>query len=108
MATDGPDPAPCAQDIYRDGTVVHQVHSVSSNRMEGWVRKVAADSGQRVDWHFFAGWAVVKAIGDIDAVDAAIEKNLPELERLQASSMRELAYPSRRDVGSPSHPEVKP
>lgn len=87
MATDGPDPAPCDAEVYRNGTVVLQGHSVSSNRMEGWVKKIAAESGQRVDWHFVAGWAVVKALGDIAAVNAAIENHIAELSDLQKASM---------------------
>lgn len=87
MATDGPDPIPCDEDVYRNGNVVHQVHSVSSNRMEGWVKKIAAESGQRVDWHMAAGWCVVKALGDIEAVDRAIDKNMNELYALQRATM---------------------
>jgi hypothetical protein len=87
MATDGPDPTPCDYDIFHSGKIVYQTNGVSSNRMEGWVRKVAEESGQRVDWHFVAGWAIVKMLGDIDAVDAAIKKHLPELDRLRAESL---------------------
>lgn len=87
MATDGPDPTPCADDIYRKGEIVLQIHSVSSNRMEGWVQKIARESGQRVDWHFAGGWATVKAIGDIEAVNKAIQDHYPELEQLQRASM---------------------
>jgi len=95
MATDGPDPAPCAADIYERGTVVHQCNSVSSNRMEGWVRKIAKESGQRVDWHFFGGWAVVKALGDIPAVEAAIEKHSHELDYLRDQSLRGMPFISQ-------------
>lgn len=86
MATDGPDPTPCDDEIYRTGSVVFQTYGVSSNRMESWVKNIARDSGQRVDWLFVAGCAVVKAIGDLAAVHKSIESNMPELAELQRAT----------------------
>jgi len=82
VATDGPDPAPCQQDIFDDGEPVFLTWSIPSNAMEQWVKKVAEKSGQPVDWHFFGGRAVVKALGDLKAVRAAIEELLPEHDEL--------------------------
>lgn len=73
MATDGPTPAPCNQKIYKHGEVVFVTHTIPSNAMEGWVKKVAERSGQPVDWHFFGGRAVVKALGDLVKVNEAIQ-----------------------------------
>jgi hypothetical protein len=42
--------------------------------MERWVQSIAKDSGQRVDWHYFAGRAVVKALGDADAVLTSMQR----------------------------------
>jgi len=78
MATDGPDPTPCDRDIFENGTPVFMTHSIPSNAMERWVKLVAKKSGQRVDWSFTGGRAVVKALGDIAKVRAAIEALLPE------------------------------
>jgi hypothetical protein len=47
--------------------------------MEPWVVKVREISGQRVDWHYFGGRAVVKFIGDADEVRRAIELEAPRL-----------------------------
>jgi hypothetical protein len=87
MATDGPDPDPCDSEVYRHGRVVLQTHSISSNRMERWVKKIAAESGQRVDWHFAGGFATVRALGNIRAVNAAIQNNADDLERLRAETV---------------------
>ncbi len=84
MATDGPTPPPCDQSIYNDGVVVLISDSIPSNAMERWVRSVAEDSGQRVDWHFVGGRAVVKALGDLDAVRASIARLMPEHDRLRS------------------------
>ena len=72
MATDGPTPAVCDAKVFRKGTAVFLGWDISSNRMENWVQQVAKVSGQRVDWSFFGGRAVVKALGDIQAVRDAI------------------------------------
>jgi len=72
MATDGPTPAVCDAKVFRKGEAVFLGWDISSNRMEGWVQQVAKVSGQRVDWSFFGGRAIVKALGDIQAVRDAI------------------------------------
>lgn len=82
MATDGPTPPPCDKDIFQKGTHVFTTHTIPSNAMEGWVKKVAEQSGQRVDWHFVGGHACVLALGDIDKVKETIEALMPEHNRL--------------------------
>lgn len=83
MATDGPDPAPCAQDIYDSGTLVFQTHSIGgSNAIERWVQSVAKASGQPVDWHFAGGRVCVLALGDLDRVRDAMRAAMPEHDRM--------------------------
>jgi hypothetical protein len=48
---------------------------MSSIRTEEWVQKIALDSGQKVDWHMFAGRASILALGNLDKVRQAIVKN---------------------------------
>lgn len=86
MATDGPDPPPCDPRIMNDGISVFVTHSISSNRMERWVKEVAKASGQLVDWHFVGGRANVRAIGDLDAVRSAIERLMPLHDQLRNDS----------------------
>lgn len=83
MATDGPDPKPCDRKIYKQGEHVFTTFGIPSNAMEGWVKQVAAKSGQPVDWFFYGGRAVVLALGDIQKVNAAINDLMPEHDRLQ-------------------------
>lgn len=83
MATDGPDPAPCAQDIYDNGMLVFQTHSIGgSNAIERWVRSIAESSGQPVDWHFAGGRVCVLALGDLAAVRTAMRAAMPEHDRM--------------------------
>lgn len=86
MATDGPDPTPCDKDIFERGFVVYQTHGVSSNRMEGWIKRIAFESGQPVDWHFAAGYAIVKGLGDLKLIEAAVANNLHRLAELRAET----------------------
>lgn len=83
MAADGPTPPPCDPHIMNDGISVFVTHSISSNRMERWVKEVAKESGQLVDWHFVGGRANIRAIGDLGAVKRAIEKLMPLHDQLR-------------------------
>jgi hypothetical protein len=83
MSTDGPTPPPCDADVFKSGSPVLIIEGLASNRIEGWVKKIAERSGQRVDWHFAAGRAIVKALGDLAAVDTAIAELMPEYNRLR-------------------------
>jgi hypothetical protein len=58
--------------------------------MEQFVKMVAWHSGQRVDWHFYAGRAVVKAIGDIEKVKASIKLFEPKLEAIRKDRLKSL------------------
>jgi hypothetical protein len=78
-ASGAPLPPPCDSEIYSNGQTILIVGNVPSEVMEEWVKAVATASGERVDWHFVAGWAVVKALGDIDAARAATLRLRPEL-----------------------------
>lgn len=90
MATDGPDPAPCAPDIFENGEPVFMTHSIPSNAMERWVRLVADDCKLPVDWHFSGGRAVVLTTGDLATVRAAIEKRLPEHDAAYRAAVKSL------------------
>lgn len=90
MPTDNTTAPPCDAEVYDQGTVVFMTHSIPSAAMEEWVKKIAAKSGQRVDWHFFGGRAVVQALGDLDAVEAALAELMPEHDRLQAEAVKSI------------------
>lgn len=92
MATDGPDPTPCAPDIFQNGHNVFMTHTIPSNAMERWVQKVAKLSGQPVDWHFCGGRAVVLALGDLDKVQEAITALKPEHDKLYAKALKDLGF----------------
>lgn len=86
MATDGPDPPDCHEDAYA-GPEVFQTHSIGgSNAIERWVRKIAATSGQLVDWHFAGGCAVVRAArrADMDRVRYAVRVHMAEHDAMRA------------------------
>lgn len=61
----------CDEEVFNFGTTVAVASDVSPQVMEAWCQKVAKESGQKVDWGYMAGRAVVKALGDLGAVDKA-------------------------------------
>lgn len=98
MATDGPDPTPCNDKVFKKGTCVCITHTIPSNAMEGWVKKVAKLSGQPVDWHFAGGRAVVLALGDLKKVREAIIKLTPEHDRLFNAATKEYSFECKPDL----------
>ena len=72
------DPERCNSDIYANGELVCVLDSNKSNA-ETWVRSVAAESGQRVDWHYYGGRVVVLVLGDYSRARCAAEKLAPTL-----------------------------
>ena len=80
MATDGPTPAPCNQDIFQKGEPVVLLDG-SSNAVENWVQEIAKKADARVDWHYSGGVAQVLHLGDMESrrrVEKAIV-NMPEV-----------------------------
>ena len=69
---------PCDKEISEHGRVIAHFHARATTT-EDWVKRVAAESGQRVDWHYSAGYAIVLFIGDYAKVRAAVERLLPDL-----------------------------
>lgn len=82
----GATPPPCDRDVYASGTLVMMTHTIGSQEMEKWVKKVAELSGQQVDWHWAGGRACVLALGDLTRVRAAIKEMMPEHDRLQTEA----------------------
>lgn len=89
MATDGPTPSPCNDDVFRNGQPVVLVDA-RSNAMERWVQAVAAAADAQLDWHYSGGVAQVLHLGD-DESRARVEAAITELEcDLDGSIMRRL------------------
>ncbi len=66
MATDGPTPAPCNPDIFKNGQGVCVVDG-RSNAVERWVQQVAKTANAQVDWHYSGGRANVLHLGDTES-----------------------------------------
>lgn len=59
-------PPRCDEAIYREGRTIFVLddYGVGNRGVERWVRSLAEASGQRVDWHYAGGLAVVLYIGE--------------------------------------------
>jgi len=62
---------PCNQNVFKNGFGICFLDAGSVNA-EAWVQKVAAFSGQQVDWHYSGGIANVLYIGDYEKVIQAV------------------------------------
>lgn len=82
MATDGPAPAPCNSEIFKNGQGVCVLDG-SSNAIERWVQSIAKKADAQVDWHYSGGLANVLHLGDEasrERVFAAINEFKSELD----------------------------
>lgn len=70
---------PCDPEIFKKGEGICIFHA-AAKIVEPWVKKVAAESGQRVDWHYSGGMVNMLFIGDYLKVREAIVRLQPELD----------------------------
>lgn len=89
MMRAGETPRPCDPKVYKKGKNICVYHSIGKDVIEALVRRIGELSGQKVDWHYFGGRAVVLALGDVERARQAAEEVRPEFER----QLRE-AYPN--------------
>lgn len=68
----------CDPEVWELGKVI-AVLDARTVHAEPWVQSVAKRSGQKVDWSYFGGRAVVRYVGDYYAVLRAIDELGPEL-----------------------------
>jgi len=69
----------CDKEIWEKGEHVFSIYDgMKCADIEDWVKNIIAkESGQRVDWYYFGGVAVVKVIGDCKKVCRVIKKHIP-------------------------------
>lgn len=72
----------CAPDIYSKGKVIGIMASLPSEAIELIVRRMAQDSKQPIDWHWFAGRAVIKTTGDVREA----QMQLPIVQKMEEST----------------------
>lgn len=62
----------CDPEVYKNGDAIIMMHTIPAKGIEYLVQEIARTSGQKVDWHYVGGRAIVKFIGDRQKVVAAI------------------------------------
>lgn len=78
----------CDNEVFRHGKRLC-ILDASSAKAETWVRMVANRSGQKVDWHLFAGRAIVLYIGNYHKCVDAIR----DLENLLVGTILKVCNP---------------
>lgn len=74
--TDAPDPAPCDQEIYKNGNVVGWLDG-GKLAVQGLVDEANRWAEAKMDWHYAGGRAVVKTLGDPSDALGALKCALP-------------------------------
>lgn len=72
--------AKCDPEVYKNGTPILIVASVDAYLLDGWVQMIARQSGQRIDWNFVGGRAIIKVLGDLDKVRPLMTRYRPVLD----------------------------
>ena len=67
----------CDHEIYEKGNVV-AILIGGKMAIEGMVQE-ASRYGPKMDWHYVAGRAVVKTLGDVDEARKALREELPQM-----------------------------
>ena len=68
--------------VMERGMAVFVSASIPPNAFEGWVQAVEVRSGVRLDWGYFAGRSVVRALERFNHVQATIRSMMPEHDAL--------------------------
>lgn len=74
--------AQCDFKVYKNGKPVCVVNSIPTADVEAWVRRLAKKTGQRMDWHSFAGRDVVLTLGNIAKALKAADEMKDELNAI--------------------------
>lgn len=88
----------CDPEVYQRGKAVFLTHTLPSKALEAWVKEVARDSGQQVDWHWIAGRALVKCLGDWHKVQRSLLKLRPTHDEAFLSVLRASPYYQPHDA----------
>lgn len=90
---------PCDNDLFQNGTRLVRFSGPRSHTMDEWIKSIRAETGQRVDWHLAAGWAIVIASGDLECVRRALKAGIERLvDAYMACPDNFTRQPQREDV----------
>jgi len=68
----------CNKKVYREGEHIATIIDLEPIEIEEVVKSAAEESGQRIDWHYFGGRAVVKALGNLEKARHYLKLKLEE------------------------------
>lgn len=68
-------PEPCEENIFKNGKFVTMITGGSSQLIELYINLCSEECGQKMDWHYVGGRAVIKTIGDVEKAKRCLEDN---------------------------------
>lgn len=72
-------PPDCDNQIFNEGAVVAIITGGSTHIIELIIKTANENTSEKMDWHFIAGRAVVKTLGNQEEARQALNKVMPEL-----------------------------
>ncbi|HLC77639.1 MAG TPA: hypothetical protein VJH92_00765 [Candidatus Nanoarchaeia archaeon] len=66
----------CDKKVFKKGYHLATIINLSAVEIESIVKSAAEKSGARIDWHYFGGRGVVKALGDLEKAKTYLEYEL--------------------------------
>jgi predicted chitinase len=72
----GRDLPECNRKVYHKGEHIATIINLKPEVIESIVKTTSEESGQKVDWFYFGGRGVVKALGDIDKARVYLKRGL--------------------------------
>jgi hypothetical protein len=66
----------CDKKVYRKGEHVLTIIDLEPSEIEKIVQSAAKESGQKIDWHYFGGRAIVKVLGNIESARQHLKDEL--------------------------------
>jgi len=91
----------CDPEIYLNGSLVFTTHTIPSKQINGWVQKIGRLSQQSVDWHYVGGRAVIRAMGNLEAVKAAIRREIVVHDTMFNAELAKLGLQGYQDPPRP-------
>ena len=62
----------CDPEIYEKGEYIGHAWDIEATKINPWLEKAAKLSGQKIDWHWYAGYVAIKVLGDLKAALLAV------------------------------------
>lgn len=91
----------CDPEVYLRGSLVFMTHTIPAKDLNDWVRTLELKSKSVVDWHYMAGRACIRSLGNPEAVKTAIRTTIKQHDAAFNAELREIGMEGCMDPPRP-------